>query len=174
MKLILMMAMTLDGIIAKDKTQNVDWTSLADKKAFVAETKKHKAIIFGETTFFVMGGKPLPERFNLVLSLTPEKFKDQEVPGTLEYFKGPPADVLKHLENKGYETAILGGGAGTNAAFLKANLVDEILITIEPKVFGRGLNFTEGEDLDLELELLESKEIGDNAVQLRYRVKSKV
>ena len=162
--------MTLDGIIAKDKTQNVDWSSPADKRVFIAETKKHKAIIFGETTFEVMGEKPLPGRFNLVLSLTPEKYKKQEIPGTLEYFKGPPVQVLKHLESKGYETAILGGGAGTNSAFLKAGLVDEILITIEPKVFGRGLNFTEGEDLDMELELLESKEIGDNAVQLRYRV----
>ena len=49
--------------------------------------------------------------------------------------------------------------------------MDEILITIEPKLFGVGINFTEGEDLDLNLELIESKEIGDNAVQLKYKVK---
>ena len=54
--------------------------------------------------------------------------------------------------------------------FLKDGVVDEILITVEPKLFGLGLNFTEGEELDLNLELLESKEIGDNAVQLRYKV----
>ncbi|NQU77737.1 dihydrofolate reductase [Candidatus Falkowbacteria bacterium] len=170
MKLILMMAMTLDGIIAKDKTQNVDWSSPADKKAFIKETKKHKAIIFGQTTYEVMGSH-LPGRFNLVLTMTPEKYKDKEVAGELGFFKGTPAEVLNHLESKGFETAILGGGAGTNASFLKANLVDEVLITIEAKIFGRGLNFTEGKDLDMELELIESKEIGDNAVQLRYRVK---
>ena len=171
MKLILMMAMTVDGIIAKDKNQNADWTSKSDKKVFIAETKKHKAIIFGQTTFEVMGSRPLPKRFNLVLSLTPEKFKSKEIPGVLEYFKGSPKEVLNYIKKNGYQTAILGGGAGTNAAFLKANLVDEVLITVEPKIFGRGLNFTEGQDLDMELELLESKEIGDNAIQLRYKVK---
>lgn len=170
MKLILMMAMTIDGIIAKDKTQNADWTSKADKKVFISETKKHKAIIFGETTFEVMGAKPLPGRFNLVLSFTPEKYKDREIPGFLEYFKGAPIEVINHLENRGFNSAILGGGAGTNAAFLKAGVVDEIWITIEPKIFGQGLNFTEGESLDIELKLLEVKEIGDNAVQVRYRV----
>lgn len=164
-----MMAMTLDGIIARDKTQNADWTSKADKKVFIEETKKHKAIIFGETTFEVMGAKPLPGRFNLVLSLAPEKYQDREVPGLLEYFKGAPAEVVNHLESRGFSSAILGGGAGTNATFLKAGVVDEVWITIEPKIFGHGLNFTEGEELDIELELLEVKEVGDNAVQIRYK-----
>ncbi|MFA5076139.1 MAG: dihydrofolate reductase family protein [Patescibacteria group bacterium] len=169
MKLTLMMAMTLDGIIAKDKNQNADWTSPADKKIFVAQTKKTGAIIMGDTTYFLIG-KPLPGRFNLVLSFTPEKYKKQEIPGTLEFFKGTPAEVLKYVENKGFQSAILGGGAGTNSAFLAAGLVNEIMITVEPKIFGRGLNFTEGQDLDLNLELIEAKPIGDNAVQLRYKV----
>lgn len=170
MKLILMMAMTVDGIIAKDKNQNADWTSKADKKAFVAETKKHGAIIMGDTTFEVMGARPLPGRLNLILSFTPEKYKAKEIPGELEFYKGTPEEILKFLEAKGYQSAVLGGGAGTNAAFLAANLVDEILITVEPKIFGRGLNFTEGKNLELNLELLEVNELGDNAVQLRYKI----
>lgn len=169
MKLILMMAMTIDGIIAKDVSQNADWTSKADKKAFIAETKKHGAMIFGQTTYEVMGGH-LPKRLNLVLSLEPEKFKDKEIPGILEFFKGSPKEVLEHLKSKGFESAILGGGAGTNASFLKAGLVDEVLITVEPKIFGKGMNFTEGEDLDINLQLLETNKLGDNAVQLRYKV----
>ncbi|OGY44806.1 MAG: hypothetical protein A2729_02890 [Candidatus Buchananbacteria bacterium RIFCSPHIGHO2_01_FULL_39_14] len=170
MKLILMMATTVDGIIAKTKDQKADWTTPADKKAFIAETKKHGVIIMGDTTFDTIG-KPLPGRLNLILSFTPEKYKEREIPGTLEFVKMPPGDVVKMLESRNFSSAILGGGARTNAAFLKAGLVDEILITIEPKLFGVGINFTEGEDLDLNLELIESKEIGDNAVQLKYKVK---
>lgn len=169
MKLILMMAMTLDGRIAKNSNQNADWTTKADKKAFIAETKKHGVIIMGDTTFEAIG-KPLPGRLNLILSLEPEKYQDRVIPNTLEFMKGQPQEILKHLEKRGFESAILGGGARTNAAFLKDNLVDEILITIEPKLFGVGLNFTEGQDLDLDLDLIESKEIGDNAIQLRYKV----
>ena len=164
------MAMTVDGVIAKNKTQNADWTSKADKKVFIAETKKAGAIIMGDTTFEAMGRKPLPGRFNLILSLEPEKYKGLEKPGELEFMKAPVEEVVKYLENKSYQSAILGGGARTNSFFLKAGLVDEIYITVEPKIFGVGMNFTEGEDLDLDLELIATKEIGDNAVQLRYKV----
>lgn len=169
MKLILMMAMTVDGIIAKNSAQNADWTTKADKKAFIAETKKHGVIIMGDTTFDTIG-KPLPGRLNLILSLEPEKYKGREIPGQLEFVKDSPENIVKALESRGYKSAILGGGARTNAAFLKANLVNEVLITVEPKIFGTGLNFTEGEDLDMDLELIESKEIGDSAVQLRYKI----
>lgn len=170
MKLILMMAMTLDGVIAKNKTQNADWTSKADKKIFIAETKKAGAIIMGDTTFEAMGKRALPGRLNLILSLTPENYKDLAKPGELEFLKAEPKEVIKYLENKGYQTAILGGGARTNSFFLKAGLVNEVWITVEPKIFGIGMNFTEGEELDLNLELIEAKKIGDNAVQLRYKI----
>ena len=170
MKLILMMAMTADGIIAKEKSQNADWTSKADKKVFIAETKKAGAIIMGDTTFVAMGQKSLPGRFNLILSLTPEKYNNLSKEGELEFMKATPQETVEYLEKKGYKSAILGGGARTNSFFLKAGLVDEVLITVEPKIFGVGMNFTEGEDLDINLELIESKEIGDNAVQLRYKV----
>ena len=170
MKLILMMAMTADGIIAKDKTQNADWTSKADKRVFIAETKKHGAIIMGETTFEAMGGRALPGRLNLILSMTPERYATRAVAGALEFLNAPPAAVVGYLEAKNFQSAILGGGARTNASFLKAGLVDEIWLTVEPKVFGAGLNFTEGEVLDLNLELLEAEKIGDNAVLLKYRI----
>lgn len=170
MKLILMMAQTLDGRIGKNSRQNADWTTKADKKAFVAETKKHGVIIMGRTTFEAMGGRPLPNRLNLILSQQPEKYADKAQPGLLEFIKGTPQEVCDYLAAKNYQTAILGGGAKTNAMFLKAGVIDEILMTIEPKIFGIGLNFTEGEEFDLNLELLESKELGDNAVQIHYKI----
>lgn len=170
MKIILMMAQTVDGRIAKNPQQNADWTSKADKKAFIAETKKHGVIIMGETTFLAMGSKPLPKRLNLILSFEPEKYAQLSQPGLLEFFKGTPEEIKKYLSDKQFESAILGGGARTNAMFLEAGMVDEILITIEPKIFGVGMNFTEGQDLDLNLELLESKELGDDAIQLRYKI----
>jgi dihydrofolate reductase len=169
MKIILMMAMTVDGIIARDSQHTADWTSSADKKAFIAETKKHGAIIMGETTFATIG-RPLPGRLNFILSLSPEKFQEKTQPGTLEFFKGSPEEIVRHLSGRGFESVILGGGARTNAMFLKAGLVDELMITVEPKIFGAGLNFTEGEPLDLNLELIESRQLDTNVIQLHYRV----
>ncbi|RJR31650.1 dihydrofolate reductase [Candidatus Parcubacteria bacterium] len=169
MKLILMMAQTVDGIIAKDSQHNANWTTKADKKSFLEETKKHGVIIMGSATYLAIG-KALPGRLNFILSSAPKKFKGEEKPGELEFVNGQPNEILQMLEKRGFQSAVLAGGARTNAAFLKKNLVDEILITIEPKIFGTGLNFTEGQDLDLNLALIESRNLGDNTVQLRYKV----
>ncbi len=166
-----MMAITADGIIGRNaKQRSTDWTSQADKKAFVAESKKHGAIIMGETTYATIG-RPLPGRLNLILTRTPEKFKSQEIPGTLEYTQGTPQEIIAVLAARGFESAVLGGGARTNSLFLKAGVVDELILTVEPKIFGVGLRFTENEILDLDLELIELQQLDKNVVQLHYRIK---
>jgi len=162
--------MTADGIIAKDKQQNATWTSKADKRQFVKETKKHGVIIMGDTTFEAMGRRSLPGRLNLILSTEPEKYKDEIKPNELEFIKGTPQEVLKYIEAKGYKSAILGGGARTNSGFLKAGLVDEIYLTVEPKIFGQGINFTEGEELDLDLKLISVEELGQGTILLKYEI----
>lgn len=161
------MAITLDGKIAKHATQLADWTSKADKKIFVAETKKAGVIIMGETTYNTIG-RPLPGRLNLVLSQEPEK--KENIPGSLEFLKATPKEVFALLENRGFETAILGGGATVNGSFLKENLIDEIWLTIEPKIFGDGLPLFNGADVNLNLGLISVEKIDENVLQVRYRV----
>lgn len=170
MKLVILMATSVDGVIGEDDSQiSTDWTSPADKKSFITETKKHGVIIMGNSTFKTIG-RPLPGRLNFILTSSPEKYQDQVQPGVLEFFKGSPTEVAKELESRGFESAILGGGAKTNTEFIKAGLVDEIIINIHPIIFGYGLKIAEGEKLNKKLELLETKEIGDQTVQLRYKV----
>lgn len=168
MKLILLMAVTADGKIAKTTDQPATWTSHADKKIFVEETKKAGVIVMGETTYDTIG-KPLSERLNIVMSLEPDKRKN--VPGVLEFTNKPPQELLKDLERRGYTTVILGGGATINGLFLKENLIDEIWLTVEPKIFGSGLALFSNADVNLNLELLEIKQLDKNVLQIRYRVK---
>lgn len=167
MKTVLLMAMTLDGKIAKHSTQLADWTSKADKKIFVAETKKAGVIVMGETTYNTIG-RPLPGRLNLVLSQEPGK--KENIPGSLEFIKATPKEVVAMLEKRGFETAILGGGATVNGSFLKENLIDEIWLTIEPKIFGEGLSLFREADVNLNLELISVEKLDDNVLQVRYKV----
>lgn len=67
-KVILLMAITLDGKIAKHTNQLAAWTSRADKKIFVSETKKAGVIIMGRTTYDTIG-RPLPGRFKYCYGL---------------------------------------------------------------------------------------------------------
>ena len=74
------------------------------------------------------------------------------------------------LEQKGFTFAFLAGGGQLNTSFVKENLIDEIYLDVEPLVFGKGIRvFAEG-DFELELELLETKKLNPNTVQLHYKV----
>lgn len=161
------MAITLDGKIAKHANQFADWTSKADKKMFVAETKKAGVIVMGETTYNTIG-RPLPNRLNIVLSHEPERH--ESIPGSLEFIKATPKEIVSLLEKRGFETVILGGGATVNGSFLKESLIDEIWLTIEPKIFGEGLPLFNGADVNLNLELISVEKIDENVLQVRYRV----
>lgn len=170
MKIILMMAMTVDGKIAKSTNHLANWTSKADKKSFIKESKEAGVIIMGQTTYDTIG-KPLPGRLNFVLSQTPDKFQNQS--GLLEYFNGTEQEIIDNLESQGYKKAILGGGAFVNGSFLRAGLVDELLLTVEPKLFGAGLDLFSGDGVDIDVELIKVNKLDKNVIQLRYKVLNK-
>lgn len=160
----MMMAMTADGKIAKDKTQFADWTSREDKKLFVELSKSCGVIMMGENTFNTFPA-PLKERLNVVFT---EDLNKPETPG-VKWVSGEPKLVLEELEKMGYTSVLLGGGSFLNSLFLEKKLISEIVLTIEPKIFGAGLSLF-NKDLDADLKLLEIKNLNENTVMLHYQV----
>ncbi len=159
-----MMAITLDGKIGKTSDHLSNWTSREDKQQFIEITKKVGVIIMGKNTFDTFK-KPLRDRLNVV-------FTDQEdllVIDDVMWVSGEIESVLEELESKGYKEAILGGGSYLNTLFLKRGLVDEMIVTIEPKIFGTGLSLFK-EEFDLNLELLDIKKLNNNTINLHYKV----
>ncbi len=159
----MMMAMTVDGKIAKDKTQFADWTSREDKKLFVEISKAHGVIMMGENTFKTFPA-PLKNRLNVVFS----EMEHEPIEG-VKWVKGEPEKVLEELEALGYKSALLGGGSFLNSLFLEKKLISEIILTVEPKIFGSGLSLF-NRDLDANLKLLEIKNLNDDTLMLHYRV----
>jgi len=169
MKIIICMAQTADGKIAKSSQHLADWTSKEDKKHFINLTKKHQVIIMGETTYKTIG-RPLPGRLNFILTKNPDKFKSKMQKGKLEFFSGSPKEIIDHLKKKGYKSAILGGGAYTNASFLNADLVDEIVLTNEGLLFGKGFGFCEGLKKDIDLEIIDANILSESTYVMHYKV----
>lgn len=161
------MAMTLNGKIARTRNEPVKWTSMEDKKQFRAITKKAGALIMGKTTYDTIG-KPLSERLNIVLTRSPEKM--ESIPGALEFTNKPLRELLLDLEKRRFASVIVSGGSAVNAQFLKENLIDEIIITIEPKIFGKGIPLFEEVSDEKTLRLLKVKKINDNTLTLFYQV----
>lgn len=159
----MMMAMTVDGKIAKGHKELTDWTSPEDKKLFIATSKAHGVVIMGENTFKTFPA-PLKGRLNVVFSRDSHEEQDG-----VKWVSGEPEKVLADLESLGYKSALLGGGAAINSLFLKHKLISEIILTIEPKIFGNGLSLF-NQDLEANLKLLEVKKLNDNTLMLRYQV----
>lgn len=164
LKTILVMAVTLDGKIAKSSDHFPDWTSREDKKHFAHISKEAGVVIMGDKTFFTFPS-PLKERLNVVFTM---EENPKEIPG-VKWVSGEPEKVLKDLEKDGYKSAIIGGGAFINGMFLEKKLVDEIYVTVEPKIFGDGLSLFKG-DFDIDLKLQNVEKINDDSVVLKYKV----
>jgi len=169
MKTIIIMAQSLDGIIAYDADHTANWTSKEDKQFFISETKKAGVIIFGRNTFQTFGGKPLPGRLNLVMTRDEGESK-LEKPGLLEYaVNKKPSEILEMLKKRGFKKVFIGGGSMINSLFFDSGLVDELWITVEPKIFGTGLKIFTDKKRDINLSLKTVKK-ANQSVLLKYGV----
>ena len=165
MKVTLMMAITADGMIARDHSHFSDWTCRSDKQLFMQTTKKAGVVIFGSRTYDTIG-KPLPGRLNVVMTRNPQRYRPAD---NLLLCSDPPGILLDELGKKGYDEVILAGGAVINSLFIKPALVDELLLTISPKLFGQGIPLF-SESLDLDLQLIEVLRLEADTLLLRYGV----
>jgi len=166
MKVILLCAISLDGKIAKGPFAPVDWTSPEDKKFFRQETKKARVVICGHNTFKAMK-KSLPGRLLIVLA---SSSKEKSIPGILEFTNQSPKRILADLAKRGFQKVIIGGGGKINALFLKNKLLDEIWLSLNPKIFGKGISLFNDEDFDLAVSLTSLKKINRNTLLLKYKV----
>ena len=165
MKTTLLMAITLDGRTGKDKMHFVDWTEKEDKKIFVEITKRAGVIVMGSTTFDTLG-RPLPNRKNVVMTRNPERKSQWD---NLEYTDKSPVEILKGLEEQRFSEVVLAGGPTINSLFAREKLIDEVIVTVSPLVFGFGTSlFTE--EISMELRLKDVSRRGDQLVVIAYDV----
>jgi len=166
MKVTLLMAMTVDGKIARDSNQFVDWTNKEDKKIFVLTTKQAGVVIMGSKTYDTIG-KPLPGRMNVVMT------RDKNRKSTFDnliFTDQLPRKVLNDLKDMGYSEVALIGGSEINTLFAKE--ITQVQLTVVPKMFGKGLSlFCSPMDMDLSLKY--SKVMSDDHLLLIYDVNHK-
>ncbi len=167
MKLILVMAVTVDGMIAKSADHFPDWTGKGDKRLFMEISKKAGVVIMGSKTFDTLK-KPLPDRKTVVLTRNRQRISSDP---RVVFSPLSPAVLLKELAKEGYKEAILAGGATINTLFAAAGLIDEMVLTVSPLVFGTGISLFAGE-VDMAVELIEHQRLEGGLMCLRYRILS--
>lgn len=167
------MATSVNGRLTRGSESDVTaWTSAEDQAQFAAQLKKAKLLIMGSKTYQVHpGGTLQKDRLRVILTTNPAKFAAETVPGEREFYSGNPADIIKKLEDRGYTEGVLLGGAATSRDFFASGLVSELLLTIEPKLFGTGRPLIEEGDFNTELKLVSCERLNDKGtLLLRYTV----
>jgi dihydrofolate reductase len=165
MKTILLMAMTLDGRVARTMTHFPDWTEKEDKALFAKISRGAGVVIMGSRTFDTLG-KPLPGRKNIVVTRNRSRKSDWD---NLVFTDRSPKEILSRLENEGFSETVLAGGTVINTLFAEAQVIDEVMVTVSPLIFGSGLSLFENH-ISMHMKLLEVRPIGDNTVFLHYKV----
>ena len=156
MKIILVMVISADGKITKGDQGPNHWASPEDQDFFHNLKKKIGVIIVGRKTYEA-AGKPHGDGIERIV---------------MSHCGPTPGEVVADLEKKGYSEALLVGGSDVNAEFFRRKLVSEIYLTIEPKIFGVGLPLAQGIPLEVELELINMKQLNpQGTLLLHYRVK---
>ncbi len=165
MKVTLLMALTADGKIGKDAAHFPDWSGKEDKKRFKQITLKAGVVIMGSATYDTIG-RPLPGRKNIVLTRKTDRCSNQD---NLVFTNQKPVQILEDLTSEGFEHAILIGGAQINYLFAREGLVDAMILTYCPKIFGTGLAVF-SEEILLNLSLLSVEKLDENVVCVHYKV----
>ena len=80
----------------------------------------------------------------------------------------PSCAALERLREHGHTTALVGGGAELDAAFLSEGLVDEMYLNILPIAHGSGRPLSLAEGAVARLALEGTSKLSDSIVQLRY------
>lgn len=160
MKKILVFVATLDGKITHWGDPHVrKWSSEEDKHYFKKIWDDSPLTVMGSSTFDAEPIKPTPTHHLIVMTRTPAKYKDHEVIGQLEFTNRSPAQLVAHYEKEGPNQMLVVGGAHIATSFFKAKLIDELWLTLEPKIFGTGGNFVINENLDVDLQLLSVEKV---------------
>lgn len=172
MKIIVVFVTTLDGKVTKWGDPHVQrWSSHEDQAYFKKTWDESPLIIMGSSTFDFAPVKPSPKNLLVIMTRNPESYAKYAVPGQLEFSNESPVQLTERFRTRGFERMLVVGGPHVATSFFRDNLVDELWLTLEPKIFGKGGNFVVEEELDINLKLISIEKVNDRGTMLtKYAV----
>lgn len=167
MKVVLYMASTVNGFIAKENNEtpwsDEEWKSYSDK------VQEFGCIVIGRKTYDIMKKydefNNIKNPFTVVLSNQNTTEKSSNFA-----FVKTPKEALDVLKEKDFNKVLVAGGGMINSLFLQQNLIDEMYLDIEPIIFGSGINLFKECDFEAKLELISTKQLSKNTIQLYYKL----
>jgi dihydrofolate reductase len=129
------------------------------------------ALVMGRNTFEVVAPKDPwpygPTKRVVVLSSRPLDLSRVKAP--VEQMSGEPAEIIAKLAASGAHHLYVDGGI-TIQRFLRAGLVDRIVVTRVPVLIGEGIPLFGSVPHDIHLKHIVTREYGAGMVQSEYEV----
>ena len=169
-KVILYIAMSLDGYIARDDG-DISWLSIVESQGedygYSDFIKAVDTVVMGRKTYeqvLTFGGAfPHRERKCYVLSKS-RKGKDENV----EFYNGPIDQLITAIRQSEGLNIFCDGGAEIVFELMKQNLIDRFVISIIPVFLGSGITLFHAGRPEQRLKLTQCKAFPSGLAQLWY------
>lgn len=170
---IVYIATSLDGFIA-DKNNRVDWLHATPNPehsdmGFNEHMERIDALVMGKNTLELIltfeGNWPYNKPvFVLSNSMTsvPKGYEDK-----VTLMKGDLTKIVKELNQKGFANLYIDGGI-TIQNFLKADLIDEMIITTIPVLLGAGIPLFGSLEKPINFKCIKSEKLIDAICQSHF------
>lgn len=173
MRVTLIAVQSLDGFITKHATTGSDFASPADQAHLRSVLAGFDCSVMGAETYRTareqIRERLTSPRLRTVMTRAPQSFADDTIPGRLEFSASPPAQLLAALRARGFCQCALLGGSQIHSLFLNEHRVDELWLTIEPVLFGRGTPLL-AHATDTRLRFLSEEKLTSDTLLLKYQV----
>jgi len=171
-KLILYIAMSLDGCIAKPN-DDLDFLEMVQQTnedyGYSDFMNNVDTIITGRKTYdWVMKMVTIyPNADKKTYIITRQK---RESNGNLEFYTGDLKELVIRLKNENGKNIFCEGGAEIVNELLNFKLIDECIISIVPTILGDGIRLFKRGFPEQKFELISSESFKSGLVQLHYRM----
>ena len=163
------MAISANGIIATEKGDE-DFLSHENWEKFCELAREFGNFIVGRKTYEAV--KKWDGGYNFGDLLGVEKViisQDQSFKLDKGYMLvNSPEDALAKLSQKGFEKALVTGGANINSVFAKAGLLDEIILNVEPIFVGKGIPLFAPQGFEIKAKLISVDKSKEGILTLKY------
>lgn len=169
-KVILYIAMSLDGFIAKPN-DDLSFLSIVQKEGedygYSEFTNSVDTVMLGRKTYdWVMTQVPeFPhsDKNTFVITRSPKP-----AIGKTQFYIGNLKELVSNLKKENGKNIFIDGGAEIVNALLKDNLIDEFIVSVIPVILGDGVRLFHNGNPESNLRLVSSKQFDTGLVQLHY------
>jgi dihydrofolate reductase len=172
-------ASSLDGFIAREDG-SIDWLFTDNDYGYQEFYQSVDAVIMGRKTFekgleLGCGINPTKDKKNYIFSRDqrPSNGKekdDDDDDDEVEFVGHDIIEFVERLVNSSGKDIWLVGGSEIISLLLKANLLHDIILSIHPKILGKGIPLFKNIRKEMNLKLINCNAYDSGLIQLHYIV----